>query len=368
MRFIAVHLLAAGSLLSSHLLAQAPEVSLAVSDEIAPAGGVVQIKVFLTEPKPIVRTGMAMDLNATFIDEVLGVSAAGGATGVARYSNGRLRIELNGLFAVPPARDYPIVTIAIRLQPFLPPGARIPVQLDLGNSFWLAPGGQPYAEEARPGSITVGESMYISNVLPGGGTIPPGGTFRITGAGFASNARVQMEGARPSAITPTEITMTAREPVRLDGERIRIANPPGGEQVYFSYLRGIKTQWTAQPALEGMVPVFSTNAARFAIVPLANQPGVVTAVGLQNPTATPVTLSLVLRSPAYMPLACATVTLGAHEVTLRSAEELFGSALPAHAYLLQVNSPAAFQLSSAAVGPQSAISAAPALIVVPGAY
>ena len=123
MRCYAVHLLAAGSILSFNALAQAPGVSLAVSDEIVPAGGVAQIKVFLTEPKPIIRTGMVMDLNATFIDEVLGISAAGGATGVAQYSNGRLRIEVRSLSPAPVSSDYPIVTIAIRL-PALPPGRR----------------------------------------------------------------------------------------------------------------------------------------------------------------------------------------------------------------------------------------------------
>ena len=70
-------------------------VSIAISNEIAPAGAVTQVKIKLTEPKPIIRTGMKASFDESFFDEFLGLAAAGGLTGVGVIDGGHLRLELS---------------------------------------------------------------------------------------------------------------------------------------------------------------------------------------------------------------------------------------------------------------------------------
>ena len=141
-----------------------PGVSLSVSTEVVPAGGVAQVKVFLTEPKPIVRTGMVADFEESFFGDFPGIAAGGGLTGVARIRNGRLRVELSTLTPTGLDSDYPILTIAVATRPHLPHGATMPVNLDLGQSSWLNPAGRPYLKEAKPGSVAIGAGKVLPEV------------------------------------------------------------------------------------------------------------------------------------------------------------------------------------------------------------
>ena len=60
---------------------------------------------------------------------------------------------------------YPLLTLTTRIKPGLPVGTSVPVAMDLGAAF-IQPDGTPYAMEVKPGSVKVGGSMYVSNVLP----------------------------------------------------------------------------------------------------------------------------------------------------------------------------------------------------------
>ncbi len=51
-----------------------PGLWLKVSDEAAPAGGVAQIQITLTEPKPIIRTRMLLEFDESVVEEFLSAS------------------------------------------------------------------------------------------------------------------------------------------------------------------------------------------------------------------------------------------------------------------------------------------------------
>ena len=109
-------------------------VSLALSDEVVPAGGVAQIKLMMTEPRPIVMGGGSMAFDSFDMD-ILGIavhSTAGDAVGTAVYKQGQLAINMvSPSGTLGSVIGYPILTIAVRIKPGTPVGTRIPFNLIL---------------------------------------------------------------------------------------------------------------------------------------------------------------------------------------------------------------------------------------------
>lgn len=336
-------------LLSVSAIGAKTGVCLTVSSETVPAGGIAQVKVFLTEPKPIVRTSMAARYSSSFFGDVFGIAAGRGLSGVAKVGAGQLRIELSAFSKAGLDSDYPLLTFAVSTQPNLPKGATASVSLDFANSSWIGPSGQPYPEtELKNGSVTIDGTMYVSNVIPGGGTLAPGETFRVTGAGFVKDMKARGDEVRLQSSTPNELVMVARKRAVLDGELLRFESK-NHKVEYFSYVRAQKTRFSTHPALSGMVPVFSTNASLQSVADILRSPGTVTAIGLQNPTPNVQRLHVDALDARGQSLKSAIVELGPRQVTFRTAEEIFGGPMPAGSSSIQVQSTAAFQLSVAEV-------------------
>ena len=110
-------------------------VSLSVSKETAPPGGMAQVKVFITEPKPISTGGGHIFFDA--YDSVLGIalsSEAQDASGVALVRGSALDIALyspNGTFGT--LLDYPILTIVGHVPASTPVGVKFPMTIDPGS-------------------------------------------------------------------------------------------------------------------------------------------------------------------------------------------------------------------------------------------
>lgn len=357
--------LAWGSLLGQ--VTGSPNVSISIGDEVVPAGGVVQVKVKLTEPKPIIRTGMRADMDASFFDEYLGISAAAGLHGIAMVTGGKLRLELATLTPEAYNPDYPILMVAVRVKAGLPVGYRVPVALDLANSSWLNPLGVPYPKEAKAGTVTIGGTQYISNVLPGGGLLQPGQTFRVLGGGFDGTTKSRSESARLRSVRPNELLFEVKQPMRLDGAYVVVTNKANERTEYYSYLRGLKGQPTRNAALQGVVPVFSSQGNLLAVAALSGNRNAVVGIGLQNPTAAPVTIELECEDALWRGMAGASVTLGAGEVVMRSYEELFGGAVPVGALALKAKAKTPFQMAVAEIEPATGAVKVPTVVPVVGA-
>ena len=337
-------------------------VSVEISTETVPAGGVAQIKLRLTEPKPIVRTSLLEMYEGAFFDAFLGISGAGGLTGVAQIQDGSLRLEMSSAQAVQLDPDYPILTLAVRTHQTLPAGRSTPVTLDLERSSWISPLGIPYGEEAKPGAVIIGGSFYISDVRPGGGTIPAGGRFEVLGGGFTQGLKVRAEGAKLHSVTPDRFIMEAKRTIRLDG--LRITAEIGRErQVYYSYLRGDKRAPSTHPALRNVMPVFSSTAAHTAIVELARA-DILNAIGLQNPTGSAIEVTLTAASLFGAPLQSAKVQLGSRETMFQTAEEIFGAPLRIGAAMLMVSSAGAVQFTAAHISADGVRIAVPSVVTL----
>jgi uncharacterized membrane protein YgcG len=314
-----------------------------VSNETAPPGGMTQIKVSLTSPKPIITGNMSTDFSDGFIDSIDGIQMfdpTGDVMGTAVVNGGRISARFtspNGTFGS--SADYPILTVAVTLSKFAAPGQKTTVSLDPSASFWQDLLG-PVAVSLVPGSIAVGGSVSITNVVPGGGTIPAGGTFSIYGEGFSPNTKISVRNFNASSIqyvSPTQFLVTAREAARLDGALIQAINPDNSTDSYYSYMRGVPMGATAQPLLAVTVPVFSILTATEAVLPSTISPQVnadyFTAIALQNPSAAAASVLVEARSAAGALLASTAVTIPNGSRFSREASELFGSTLPTGAYM-----------------------------------
>src|SRR5882724_10955463 len=108
------HLIVSGSLCCAWAIAQTTPTTLRVTNEIAPPGGMAQIKVLLTSPMPITSGNMAFDFSSFGFDDISGIALfSGDAVGAAVVNHGRLNVT----FASPGGTlgtnaDYPLLTVA----------------------------------------------------------------------------------------------------------------------------------------------------------------------------------------------------------------------------------------------------------------
>src|SRR4051794_14109865 len=84
--------------------AQVAPITLRVSSETAPAGGMAQMKVLMTSPKPITSGGMYMslaDMSFESIDGIALFSDTGDVSGAAVVDGGKVNVQFtspNGTF------------------------------------------------------------------------------------------------------------------------------------------------------------------------------------------------------------------------------------------------------------------------------
>jgi hypothetical protein len=275
--------------------AQTAPSTIRVSSETVPPGGMAQMKVLLTSPMPITSGGMYMDMSSVDFASIDGIAlfnAAGDVSGAAVVDGGKVDMKFtspNGTFGA--TLDYPIMTVALRLKPTVQNGQVFPVALNPAASFWRDLLGLPIPVELKQGDITAGGSISITNVVPGGGVLPAGGTFRIIGMGFSSQTKVQVNPVKASSIqyvSSTEIRVTVKDGGVLDGTKIQVTNPDNSSDTYYSYLRGIPVGVSAHALVARTVPAFSSRTMFEAMLPSTISPMVnadyFTAIGLQNPS------------------------------------------------------------------------------------
>ena len=281
-------------------------VSLRVDDETAPPGGVAQIRLELTEPKPITTGGVRMRLDAAMFASVLGVAAfssTGDVHGVALVEDDHLRVTLSsprGTYGT--GSEYPILVITVAVSPEARVGQSVVIGPDNLEVNWQDVFGGDYAIELKPGTFTVGGSVAIGNVVPGGGTIPAGSTFAVNGMWFAPGARVQVESVEidtERVVSSSRIEVTAKLPFRMDGSRVRVRNPDDSSDTYYAYHRGVPLKVSQRALLAHADPLFPFDEYQDAILPLVVEgsgapEGYYTGLALENLSAPDATVQVSL--------------------------------------------------------------------------
>src|SRR5215471_4345489 len=276
------------------------QVSFHIPNEMAPPGGVVQMKLMVTTPTPISSGGPRFAFDATF-DDVWGVelfNPTGDVNGAAVVNGSNVNVFYTTSSAAQ-GTDYPIMTVALHVRPDAVPGSQTQFSLDPSSTWILGLLGPATLKPMTPATVTVGGTISITNVVPGGGSLPAGSVVSIQGMGFQSKTQAQLNAIKASSINVISsnlIQFTLAEATNMTGQKIQVVNPDGSQDTYFSYMRGLSLFASNHALLQNTFPVFSSlTHSSAAYPPIGSLPASqFSGVAVQNPnlTATVVTVSL----------------------------------------------------------------------------
>lgn len=329
--------------------AQTTPMELRIPDEEAVPGGVLQVKLEVTEPRPISTGGGGFSFSD--YDQFLGlaIGSAGGdaaAVGVMRGANLRIRmVSPNGTMGAAP--DYPILTTTLRvpaLSATFPLGKKS--NLDLSIDSFTGPGGTTINTITKPGTATVTPGAYVFNVSPGGATVAAGGVITVTGGGFEPGTNVTLKGTAidSTVVDSTRIDIVPRRDVVMHGAEIQLEIPSTRQRLfYYSYQRTTPIPFTTDSLMSAVEPAFPQVNWTAAQVPFA-APGAGARLGLavQNSSASPIAISMSVVNGAG-PSRLVQGALPANSRLVASLAELFGTTCSA-ACAVRVQSAAPIQV------------------------
>ena len=326
---------AAGAcLLAATAVAQTLPMEVRTMDETAVPGGVLQLKLEVTEPRPIFTGGggWSFDGYSDFLALAVGGSADSAAVGVMRGAGLKLRM-------VAPSHDlavadYPILMTALRV-----PASRIPGQTSVATitiDSFTGPGGVPIPTVGQPGTITVNGGAWIGNVEPGSARVPAGGVITITGGGFiAGQTSVTLSETPLSSVTvldPSTIEIVPSQAVTMHGEELRVEVGNGGNRQrlsYFSYQRTTPFVISGDPLFGAVEPAFQRLDWTAAMVAFpAPSAGRALGLSLQNTSGADATITLRLVNGAA-PAAPLTFSLPDNQRVSVALAEIFGTSCTA---------------------------------------
>jgi hypothetical protein len=304
--------------------------SLSVSNEAAPAGGIAQMKVTLTEPQPI-TTGKGR-LTLTGFTSVSGIAVMGptpDVAGIALVQGTSVDISVlspSGTYGS--ALEYPILTVAGRVDASASVGSKFPVSLE-GLNF-LGAFGTNYPLEIKAGSLTVSSGVAIGDVLPGSAIVPAGGIVTLIGSNFLPNTTIKCGTGRISQvryISPTRIDLVMGTTVNMHGNQIKAQNPDKSQSTYYSYQRTYPMPASSDSVLRFAMPLFSPLSVNTATIslPAPDPDRVLTyGVGLQNVGSADAASTIELLDADGNPIAVSSLTVTPSNYVVRELSELFG--------------------------------------------
>lgn len=303
--------------------------SVKVSQETAPPGGMVQMKVRTTEGKPI-STGKA-SLNFRWLASVDGVSLVSptdDVAGIAMVRGTDVAVSLvspNNSFVT---SEYPLWTITGRVPVDAPMGATFPMTFHRGTLEVLDALGVPYVTEGRAGQLTTAPAIAIHDVVPGSATLPAGSVVTIHGSRFQRHTRVRFkeaELAQVRYISPTRMEAVLAQQTQMHGMEIEARNPDGFRTTFFSYQRATRSGASVVPDMNEVVPLFGNQTMQKATLHLS---GATTGVALQNLDATETSIVLELFTASGESVASAVFNVPSNQYVVRGLAEIFGVPSP----------------------------------------
>ena len=317
---------AAAALANPQTTTPAPGVSLKILNETVPPDGLAQVKLFVTEPKPISTGIIPIDLNG--VGAVAGISVISperNTVGVALVSGSRVSVSVvspTATFGTEP--DYPVLTIAARVAATTPVGSVFPIDLDPASLQFTDPSGVVYPNSFKVGSVLVAPNVGIDDVVPGSAEVGVHAVVTVIGRGFVPGTKVKFKDVLLSSVSfvdESHMQVSVARAVRMHGTGVIVVNPNNAQTSYFSYLRTAAETISLRPELRDAVPVFADNDDTTAIVDVA---GTMTGLAVQNRQSVVANAVAELFDAGGRPLAATTVRVSPSRFALLELAELFG--------------------------------------------
>ena len=314
-------------------------VELSVSNEKAPPGGMAQVKVFVTEPKPITSGGGSFTFDAyESIEGIALMNELEDVTGAAVVNGSQLTIRLaspSGTFGMDP--DYPVLAVTGRIPADAPIGLKYRLEFDQGSLQLFDPLGGLYTVLTKSGHLITQSGLSIDDINPGGAVVPAGGVVTITGNSFVKGTEIKFKEAKLSQvryISPTRIDVVVARETRMHGMGIKAANPDGSRATYFSYQRTYAMTQSdnpatpsADPVLSRTVPLVQPNMTTPASIPFpAPNENFTYGIALQNTGAAGSHVSSQLIDAGGVEVAIADIDVPPGRFTVLLLSELFNGA------------------------------------------
>jgi hypothetical protein len=339
-----------------------PGLSLRLADETAPAGSVVQIKLEVTEPKPIsTGRGKIKIKGVGTVEGIVLMNEGQDTYGLAMVDGDELSFAIvspSSLFGTP--ADYPILGIAGTVAN-ASLGTTFPLTLDPSGLGFRDPSGAVYPTELQDGTLTVvSNAIAIGDVSPGSAVVPAGGVVHISGANFTPTTRLQLSETsviEQRFINSHQIDVVLGQTTNMHGLRIRARNDEKNnrsESEYFSYERTSPIGASNDSILRKVVPLFAPMSYTTATVDLPLRPSrgrrravrggsgtsaTTAGIALQNLQSSTASVSVELLDANANVYATNTVSIGPDRSLVRELSELFGSVAPATALRIRSNVP-----------------------------
>jgi hypothetical protein len=278
--------------------------SLKIQDETVPPNSPYQLQLMVTEPKPVGKGSAGLSVSGPVFGTGAGAAVndpSGQACGVAvRTADGFQISVLSPNATLGSNGDAAIVTIVVPVRPDAQVGLQVPV--NLSNPVFLDASGQPYPLQVSPGTLTIGGTLSITEVIPEGENVAAGSTIAILGTGFTSSVRVDLEGANVVStrfVSSQEIDVTLDRALLLDGVRMRIRTDTQ-EVFFFPYLQTTEAGHTSNPLVAAVDPMFSrVTYTSASLAWTTTRTGTTfTGIALQNPGTNPASVTLEVLSSA----------------------------------------------------------------------
>jgi hypothetical protein len=269
-----------------------PSLTLRISAEDTPAGGTVQVKVFLAAPRQVASGASGINLDPSVFGDITNValfSAAGDAAGYGRVG-GRI---IGANFGSPSGSigqlpDLPILTISVPVLAGLPAGTASLLTAGVsGGAAWKDLSGNTYSVSVLPATFHVGGSISVQSVSPAGGLLPRASVVQINGTGFDSSTTVEIGGvsiASTQLVSSQQINVTLAGDTEMTGKRVRLRNSAGEQVDHFPALPGAPGNLLPS-GLQLLAPMAAFQSTGFAYL----YGTVNTTLGLQNANLAPVT-------------------------------------------------------------------------------
>jgi hypothetical protein len=310
-------------------------ISLRITEEFIPPGGIAQVKIELTEPKPISTGGGRFSFsNLRAFDGIALGSPASDTYGVAVVNGEDIDVTVVSTTASfgTGSDDYPLLTVAARVDPSMPLGVRLPVTADPAALRLFDPTGAVYPSEIKNGFVQTAKGLSIDDVSPGSANLPKGAVVTILGTGFTRRTEIKLNDtklAETRFISPTRIDVVLARAARMHGLRIRAQNPDGRRIEYFSYQRTTRLSPSVMPVFQDAVPLLPNIASLRSTVGL---PGTNRGLALQNIGSDAANVEVRLRSAGGALLASLNLSLPRNKYLVSEITELFQMSVPNGAF------------------------------------